>query len=123
MNDASALILQEIEQTDASAVVRKARAYVAQHYGRQDFSLQETADYIGMSKNHFSRVFHNESGMKFWDYVTEIRIRRAKQLLTNPQLPIADISRSVGYETESHFNRKFKQLEGVTPGKYRKEFG
>ena len=115
-------IRRKIDETDSSSVVRRAKAYVEKHYGEQTFSLQGAADNVGMSKNHFSRVFHMETGMKFWDYVTEVRIRHARQLLTDPMLSIAEISSRVGYETESHFNRKFKEIQGITPGRYRREY-
>lgn len=59
--------------SENSAVIRKARAYASRHCGEIHFSLQKTADHVGLSKNHFSRVFHDATGVRFWDYVTELR--------------------------------------------------
>ena len=106
-----------------SAVIRKARSYASRHCGEIKFSLQETADHVGLSKNHFSRVFHDATGVRFWDYVTELRIRKAAGLLTETNLPIAVIAEMCGYETEAYFNKKFKSLKGESPGKYRKRYG
>lgn len=109
--------------SENSAVIRKARAYASRHCGEIHFSLQETADHVGLSKNHFSRVFHDATGVRFWDYVTELRIRKAAGLLTETNLPIAVIAEMCGYETEAYFNKKFKSLKGESPGKYRKRYG
>lgn len=106
-----------------SAVIRKARSYATRHCGEITFSLQETADHVGLSKNHFSRVFHDATGVRFWDYVSELRIRKAAALLTETDLPIASIAEQCGYETEAYFNKKFKQVKGESPGKYRKKYG
>ncbi len=109
--------------SENSAVIRKARSYALRHCGEINFSLQETADHVGLSKNHFSRVFHDATGIRFWDYVTELRIRKAAGLLTETNLPIAVIAEMCGYETEAYFNKKFKLLKGESPGKYRKRYG
>lgn len=109
--------------SENSAVIRKARSYASRHCGEIHFSLQETADHVGLSKNHFSRVFHDATGVRFWDYVTELRIRKAAGLLTETNLPIAVIAEMCGYETEAYFNKKFKLLKGESPGKYRKRYG
>ena len=113
----------QLQDSGDSSVIRRARYFAAQHCGEIDFSLQDAADYVGLSRNHFSKVFHDGTGIKFWDYVTQMRIRNARRLLTETDLPIAAIAERAGYETETHFNRKFKQLEGITPGKYRKKYG
>ena len=112
-------ILKEQNNNSEVNVVRKAREYTEANYYRSTFSLQETADYVGLSKNHFSRVFHTNTGVKFWDYVTQKRIEKACQMLKK-DYSVYEICQAVGYETESHFNKKFKQLEGITPGRYRK---
>lgn len=116
-------IRQHLLEDGSLAPVRKAKRYTEENYYRSDFSLQEAADYVQLSKNHFSYIFHNATGLKFWDYVTNVRIEKARQLLQENNLSIFEISLSVGYETESHFNKKFKQLEGITPGRYRKLHG
>ena len=116
-------IAEQLQDNGDSSVIRRARYYATQHCGEVDFSLQDAADYVGLSRNHFSKVFHDGTGVKFWDYVTQMRIRNARRLLAETDLPIAAIAEKAGYETETHFNRKFKQLEGITPGKYRKKYG
>lgn len=55
------------------------------------------------------------------DYLSRIRIDKAKLLLHNPHLRIAQVSEMVGYHDEKYFSRVFKKLEGINPGEYRKE--
>jgi two-component system response regulator YesN len=116
-------VRQQTESNENSAVIRRTRYYALQHCCDRDFSLQDAADYVGLSKNHLSRVFHDGTGVRFWDYVTELRIRNAVRLLTETDLPMSQIAERCGYETEAYFNRKFKQLKGESPGKYRKKYG
>lgn len=123
LSDLEKEISAHLQSSSDSSVIRRARYYAAQHCGEIDFSLQQAADYVGLSRNHFSKVFHDGTGIKFWDYVTQMRIRNARRLLAETDLPIAVIAEKAGYETEAHFNRRFKQLEGITPGKYRKKYG
>ena len=101
--------------------MRRAKQYAKEHYREPDFSLQAAADYVGLSKNHFSRVFHLSTNVRFWDYLTQIRIREACEKLRE-DIPISVICEEIGYKTESYFNRKFKQLMGMTPGQYRRMF-
>lgn len=102
-------------------IVLQAKKYVLENYHRTDFTLQETADRVKLSKNYFSTVFHEVTGLKFWDYVTSIRIEKAREFLTGSDMTLAQISQAIGYETETYFSRKFKQIVGMTPGTYRKK--
>jgi len=101
-------------------VIRQAKEYVKQHYAVHALSLQQVADHVGMSKNYFSAVFHEMSGMKFWEYLTRLRIEAAKELLSTSILANSAICRKVGYESEYHFSRIFKRIVGTTPLQYRK---
>lgn len=87
---------------------------------RVDFAVQEAADFVGLSRNYFVTVYKEYANRGYWDYVTELRIEKASQLLMSTDWPIAYIARYVGYESEYHFSRKFKGIVGVSPSKYRK---
>ena len=84
-----------------------------------EISLIEMANYINLSKYHFSRLFKQSMGLTPLQYVRQQRINKAKQLLKDTSLPIADIARSCGFTHQSHFGRVFKQSTGVTPKRYR----
>jgi two-component system response regulator YesN len=103
-----------------SYVVGQAKAYTREHYGAMTFSLEEVAGHVGLSKNHFSQLFHKATGQKFWDYVTELRIEKAKELLKQSNCAHAEICRTIGYESEFYFSKAFKRATGVSPQQYRK---
>ena len=74
---------------------------------------------MGMSASAFSRSFKEIIGKNFKEYVDELRILRARELLTGSDLPIEAIALQVGYENVSSFYRFFKKYTGVAPGIYR----
>lgn len=100
-------------------VVAQAKQYVSEHYGNAGLTLQEVADRVGLSKNHFSHVFHRTTGSPFWDYVTAFRMERAKQLLRESNVSSFEISRMVGYESDTYFSKAFKRVVGKSAREFR----
>jgi two-component system response regulator YesN len=85
-----------------------------------DISLGRMADHFRLNAKYLSRYFKDQTGINFIQYVNQLRIERAKQLLLNEiSLNINDISEKVGYLNKNTFISTFKKYEGVTPGKYR----
>ncbi|MGB6016783.1 MAG: helix-turn-helix transcriptional regulator, partial [Nodosilinea sp.] len=74
----------------------------------------------GMSAHYFSQLFKQSTGFAPHQYVIRCRVERAKTLLAQPHTPIADIAYQVGFAHQSHLNRHFKRLVGVTPGQWRR---
>ena len=102
-----------------SAVFR-ANSFAELYYSDPGFSVQKAADFIGVSKNYFTSLYKEKSGMGFWDYVTQLRLQKAKELLTTTDDTIGTIARQIGYESEYHFSRKFKEYTGQSPNRYRR---
>lgn len=100
--------------------VRIAKEYTKQNYQKKELSLQEVADAVGLSRTYFSKVFKDMTGEKYWDYLSKYRIEKAKEILLNTNLGQAEISEKVGYGSEFHFSRKFKEIVGMSPNKFRK---
>ncbi len=92
---------------------------IRQHYG-QPVRLGDLAADCNLSPEHLSRLFHQTTGLRFKDYLTEVRLNRACELLLETDDLIADISAHVGYSTLSRFNRSFREHTGMTPSEYRK---
>ena len=95
--------------------------YVNCHYGDSSMGLESVADEFGVSSNYLSRFFKQETGCSFIQYVTMIRMDRARELLVNSNKQINEIVAEIGYIDVANFVRKFKGYEGVTPGQYREK--
>ncbi|MDR3742152.1 MAG: AraC family transcriptional regulator [Terracidiphilus sp.] len=83
-------------------------------------ALQEVADECGLSVSHFARAFRQSFQMPPYKWLTERRVEKAKDLMTNSRLPIADIAAQCGFADQSALNRSFKRILGSTPGSWRR---
>lgn len=101
------------------SLIGKTTEYISQHYSDPEFAAGEVAEAVHLSRNYFLKVFKEETGSSFMDYVTNIRMENAKRLLKTTDLTVYAISREVGYESQYHFSRKFKNLYGISPNEYR----
>lgn len=81
----------------------------------QEISLNAIADYLGISRYYFCRLFKQSTGLSPHQYVIQQRVERAKQLLLQGKMSIANIAQACGFTHQSHLNRHFKRLTGVTP--------
>jgi AraC-like DNA-binding protein len=97
--------------------VRRVREYLETYY-EANTALDELADIAGLSPFHLVRVFKNQTGLPPHNYLTHVRILRAREMLQNNPLSIADVAYATGFTDQSHLTRWFKRIVGVTPGKY-----
>jgi AraC family transcriptional regulator len=88
--------------------------YINDHL-TQELSLLELASLAQMSRHHFARLFKQSTGVSPHQYVIHQRVNRAKQLLLNGELSIAEVAYQVGFAHQSHLSRHFKRIVGVTP--------
>jgi len=100
-------------------LIRKAKEYIEQHYADSNLSLNEVAAMVNLSSSHFSVVFGQESGQTFKEYLTEVRISKAKELLRMTTLRSADIAYQVGYNDPHYFSFVFKKNTGLSPIEFR----
>ena len=100
--------------------VLEAKYMVDQNYYVKTLSLQTVAERLHLSSQHLSRIFSQEMGITFVDYLTKVRIRRAMELLADSQDRIYEISDKVGYSSQHYFCNVFKKIMGVSPAEYRK---
>jgi AraC-like DNA-binding protein len=98
--------------------VTKAREWIAAHY-EDPVSLAAAAQAVNLSAKHFSDVFRVATGIPFVEYVGRVRVEKAKNLLTNPQLRISEIAFEAGFQSLSQFNRAFRRHVGTSPRAYR----
>ena len=83
-------------------------------------SLQTISEDLNLSKSYISLVFKEHMGLTVMDYITNLKINRAKTLLTTTTQSIMEISQILGFHDSSHFGKAFKKVTGVTPREYRK---
>lgn len=95
------------------------KEYLEGHY-KEKISLDHLADQFYMNKYYLSRIFKEQFGATILSYLDQVRITHAKQLLRFSNLTVEQVGREVGIEEGAYFNRVFRKVEGITPGKYRK---
>ena len=101
-----------------SRVVRRAMNYIRKHYADADLSLEEVSSHVGVSRSHLSSQFRRERGVGFAEYVTALRIERARLLLEQTARRIYEVAEDVGFHSVEHFSRTFKKATGYTPNRY-----
>ncbi len=99
-------------------LISKAKDYIEKNFHR-DLSLEEVSRQLDLSSYYFSKLFKEETGSNFIEYVTSLRIDKAKELLMQKNLSMKEICSLVGYSDPNYFSRAFKKREGITPTEYR----
>jgi two-component system response regulator YesN len=100
-------------------LIEKAVEFCKAHY-TTDINLQKIADHLSINKYHFCNLFKDQLNVTFWDYITQLRINHAKNLLHTSVERVSVIAVQSGYINSSHFGRVFKEIVGVTPAEYRR---
>ncbi|UKS28327.1 AraC family transcriptional regulator [Paenibacillus sp. HWE-109] len=113
----SAVIRRKFEEVDP--IIDFATDYINAHLG-DDITLELVADKLGITGTYLSTYFKNKKGINFSDYINNVRMRKAQELLATTDLKVLDIASMVGYYSVNAFIRKFKKYTGVPPGEYRK---
>jgi Response regulator containing CheY-like receiver domain and AraC-type DNA-binding domain len=105
----------------AGGLTKRAKEYIKSNYSKS-ITLEDVAREINVSPQYLSKLFKEETGENFIDYLTGIRIRIAKTILESEELSIKEICYSIGYSDPNYFSRIFKKNVGVTPTEYKDEF-
>ncbi|MDR1174820.1 MAG: helix-turn-helix domain-containing protein [Treponema sp.] len=101
------------------SVIVKAREYIDRNFAAEDISLHSMAAHVGVSPNHLSAVFAQETGENFIEYLTRVRIERAKRLLSTTAMKSTDIAFETGFSDPHYFSFIFKKNTGLSPREYR----
>ncbi|MGC8742579.1 MAG: helix-turn-helix domain-containing protein [Verrucomicrobiia bacterium] len=110
--------LAMMQRNTEPSIIKRAKEFITQHQ-TEDFSLEDVAKAVNASPYYFCKIFKKYTGINFTDYVSRIRIERAKNLLMNPNIRICEIAFEVGFQSLTHFNRVFKRTTGLSPSEYR----
>jgi AraC-like DNA-binding protein len=106
------------EENAEPPVITRAKAFIREHLA-EPLSLGAVARSVNTSTFYFCKLFKRVTGVNFTDYVSRLRIERAKTLLFNPNLRVSEIAYEVGFQSLTHFNRVFKKIMGQSPTEYR----
>ncbi len=108
-----------VQQVNAEPpMIARAKEFIHEHQ-TEDLSLGQVAKAVNTSTFYFCKMFKKVTGINFTDYVSRVRIERAKNLLLNPNLRVSEIAFEVGFQSLTHFNRVFKKILGQSPTDYR----
>ena len=112
--------ISNIRKTETNPIITKVCDYVEQNL-TQDISLEMAADYAGVSSFYLSKLFKEEKGETYINYVSDKRLEKSCQLLAETDLSIKEITAEVGYNDQNYYSRIFKTKYGLSPKEYRKE--
>ena len=110
---------ETIVSSNNNQLLNEILSYIGENYHRCDFSMQEVAVHFSMLPSNLSSFFKDNMQCTMLDYLIELRMNLAKELLRTTTLPLQDICERVGYYNVSSFSRRFKTYEGITPNTYR----
>lgn len=102
-----------------SALLEEAKTYIQENYQKEEMSLQNVAAKVNISPNYFSAIFSAEVGKTFIEYLTQVRLEKAKELLVCSPMRTAEIGYEIGYKDSHYFSYIFKKVVGCSPKEYR----
>jgi AraC-like DNA-binding protein len=108
------------QQTQEPPAILRAKEFITENQA-EDLSLGQVAKAVNCSTFHFCKLFKKATGLNFTDYVSRVRVEKAKNLLLNRNLRISEIAYEVGFQSLTHFNRVFKRIMGESPTDYRSQ--
>ena len=111
---------ESVADANARSKIQMAIGYIQEHFA-ENLTVNVLAEHYGMSPNYFSSMFKKEMSRSAVNYITELRINQARELLYHSELSVVDISKKVGYEDSQYFFRVFKKYLGMTPLQYQEE--
>lgn len=102
-------------------VIMNVKRYICEHI-KEEINLQQVAAVAFMSPNYFSNFFRKETGVTFSDYVAELKIEKAKELLRYKNYKVINVASEIGFKDQRYFSSFFKKHEGINPTEYRNKF-
>lgn len=112
------LTLFEPYTTVISFGIERALDYIEAHYA-EPISLSDVAAFASYSRCHFSKLFKEQLGICFVSYLAQVRVQRAKELLSRTSMSVTNVSLEVGFNDLSHFERVFRAIQHQSPSKFR----
>ncbi len=108
-----------VKKAEENPIIKKVCSYVDENLSC-DISLETAADFAGVSSFYLSKLFKEEKGETFINFISDKRLEKSRQLLEQTELSIKEITAEVGYNDQNYFSRIFKNKYGLSPKEYRK---
>lgn len=102
----------------SNSIIKMAKEYIQKNFGK-DISLDDVSRVVNVSPYYFSKIFKDDTGENFIEYLTGVRIDKAKELLETTEYSMKEICSMVGYSDPNYFSRSFKKNVGITPTEYK----
>ncbi|SHO51506.1 response regulator transcription factor [Anaerocolumna xylanovorans] len=112
--------IQELIHTRNRIDIKQIIEYVKEHY-TEGITLEQAAATFFISKEYLSKIFKTVAGKGFSEYVTSLRMERAKELIVSYKIPIKEVGEMLGYVDQAHFYKTFKKFYGRTPGELKED--
>jgi len=103
--------------------IKNAITYLHEHYTEQDFRIEKLSEMCGINSTYFARLFADKFGLSPKEYVIELKMRRARELLSQEKYSVSEIGSLLGYSDVYHFSKSFKSSVGVPPTEWRSSLG
>ena len=114
-------LLERTDNYDKTAVLMgNVKKYLQHNYMMYDISLDSVSAILNLNASYFSSLFKRTFQVNFLDYLTELRMDAARELLRDPLRSTAEVAGMVGYESANYFTRAFKKKVGMTPTEFRR---
>ncbi|NBI29095.1 response regulator transcription factor [Chengkuizengella marina] len=113
--------LEKMSVRVAPDLLSRMKNYVYENANRE-ISLEMLAEFVGLSPYYVSKLFKDQLGTNYIDFLTQCRLERARELMKDPQRSLKEITYEIGYKDPNYFSRVFKKKYGVSPTEYRKKF-
>lgn len=108
------------EQITENGIVLNAIAYIREHY-MESIGLQDVAQCCNVCPEYLSRIFKEETGVKFVDFLSNFRISMGKRMLATGNYKVSEVAEAVGFCDQKYFQKVFKKICGISPAEYKKE--
>ena len=115
--------LKAVKEQEDSQPIRDAKIYISRNYSENTLSLDKVALSAGLSGSYFSALFKQQTGEGFLDYLTAVRMEKAKEILRSGNRTVSSIASDVGYNDTKYFTKLFKKHTGLKPSEFRKIYG
>ena len=114
--------LENSKEKEAGSIIDRAKEYINENF-RRDISLDDVSSQVNISPYYFSKLFKDSTEQNFIEYLTNLRMDKAKELLLTTDSSMKEICSMVGYADPNYFSRTFKKNIGVTPTEYKENKG